>query len=75
MLASGGRDKQVLLYDSENNYEVFMNMDHHSSTITSLVFNESHDSQNIGKSSSGKAIELISSSADKRLISKKLNFN
>ena len=36
MLASGGRDKQVLCYDTENNYEVFMSLDHHASTITSL---------------------------------------
>ena len=36
LLASGGRDKQVLLYDSENDYEAFMNLDHHTSTITAL---------------------------------------
>ena len=40
VLASGGRDKQILLYDSERNYEAFLNLDHHNSTITSLEFNE-----------------------------------
>ena len=36
LLASGGRDKNVLLYDSQNNYDAFMTLDHHVSTITSL---------------------------------------
>ena len=63
MLASGGRDRQVLLYDSDTNYEVFMNLDHHSSTITSLAFNDAE----------GSGIELISSSADKSLVSKRFD--
>lgn len=66
MLASGGRDKQVLLYDSDNNYEVFMNLDYHTSTITSLAFNESEDTDGVG-------ISLISSSADKSLVSNRLD--
>lgn len=54
----------MLLYDSENNYEVFMNLEHHASTITSLAFNESE---------AASGIELISSSADKTLVSTRLD--
>ena len=73
MLASGGRDKQVLCYDSENNYEVFMSMDHHASTITSLAFNDyaTHSDNTMKEYKS--TVELISSSADKSLISKRLD--
>ena len=53
-----------------------MNLDHHASTITSLAFNEYSQAENskmIGQQDYKKTVELISSSADKNLISKKLD--
>ena len=78
LLASGGRDKQVLIYDTEQNYEAFMNLDHHNSTITALQFNEYGTMDEKSRRLSGtptydKHVELISSSADRNLISKKLD--
>lgn len=35
-LASGGRDKTILVYDAEHDYEAFTDLGHHSSTITAL---------------------------------------
>lgn len=77
MLASGGRDKQVLVYDSEQNYDAFTTLDHHVSTITSLQFNEysTMDEIHSGNQTYKKHIELVSSSADKNLISNKLDID
>ena len=77
MLASGGRDKQVLVYDSEHNYDAFMTLDHHVSTITSLQFNEysTMDEIHSGNQTYKKHIELVSSTADKNLISNKLDID
>ncbi len=55
-----------------------MNLDHHASTITALQFNEFSSQETTRHSGSGeykKNIELISSSADKNLISKKLDLD
>ena len=75
-MASGGRDKQVLLYDSETDYEAFMNLDHHTSTITALQFNEYStikEARMSGTPNYERNIELYSSSADKNLISKSVD--
>lgn len=53
-----------------------MNLDHHSSTITSLAFNEfsTPNELRVSRESEYKStIELISSSADKHLVSKRLD--
>jgi len=77
LMASGGRDKQVLLFDSEDNYHSFMNLDHHASTITALQFNEYSSTSDARLSSNQpeyrQMIELISSSADKNLACKQLD--
>ena len=77
LLASGGRDKQVLLYDSENNYDAFMSLDHHASTITSLHFNEYATVEDSRRQSGNPNyvmnVDLLSSSADKNLVSKNLD--
>lgn len=77
LLASGGRDKNVLLYDSQLDYEAFMHLEHHVSTITSLQFNEYSTVEELKRSSTTpiyhRQIDLISSSADKNLICKNLD--
>lgn len=77
LLASGGRDKTVLVYDSETQYEAFTQLDHHSSTITALHFNEY--SVDVTKSKSNAAqqrnVELITGSADRNLITKSLDLD
>lgn len=76
LLASGGRDKNVHIYDSAGNYEPFTSLDHHTSTITALQFNEystMEDARLSGSPSYTRHIELISTSADKNLINKKVD--
>ena len=79
LLASGGRDKLVHLYDSEKDYEAFTVLDHHASTITSLQFNEFSSTvsnkSRLSNPSYERNIELITSSADKNLISKSLDLS
>lgn len=41
-LASGSRDKLIHVFDSESNYEYVSMLEHHSSTITSVKFNQMH---------------------------------
>ena len=74
-MASGGRDKQVLIYDSARNYEAFTSLDHHVSTITSLQFNEYSAVEASVAASYKRKIELISTSADKNLINKQLDLD
>ncbi len=38
-LASGSRDKNILIFDSKHNYEAVGVLEQHSSTITSIQFN------------------------------------
>ena len=71
-LASGGRDKTILLYDAENEYEAFTDLGHHSSTITALQFNESVGTQK-GASRLRANIDLISGGADRNLVMKRLD--
>ena len=75
LLASGGRDKQVLLYDSARNYEAFTSLDHHASTITSLQFNEYSAVEASVAAGYKRKVELISTSADKNLINKQLDLD
>lgn len=63
-LASGSRDKFVNVFDSESNYETVTSMGHHSSTITSVKFNQVH---RFTKNELMQDISLITSSADKTL--------
>lgn len=71
-LASGGRDKTILLYDAENDYEAFTDLSHHSSTITALKFNESVSSVK-GANRMKPQVDLISGGADRNLVMKRLN--
>jgi len=55
-----------------------MSLDHHASTITSLHFNEystMEQSRQSGTPSYNRHVDIISSSADKNLISKNLDLN
>ena len=72
LLASGGRDKNVHIYDSQGNYEPFTSLDHHTSTITALQFNtySTIDTRLSGSPNYNKHVELISSSADRNLVNK-----
>ena len=68
----------MLLYDSEQDYEAFMTLDHHVSTITSLQFNEYSTMDEVrvsGNPTYKKHIDLVSSSADKNLICKQLDYD
>ena len=77
LLASGGRDKLVHVYDSEKDYEAFTVLDHHASTITALQFNEYstavENKSRLSNPSYERNIELVTSSADKNLITKNLD--
>lgn len=64
-LASGSRDKLIHVFDSEANYETVTVLEQHSSTITSVKFNQVNK---IVKNQLQQEISLISSSADRTLI-------
>ena len=61
-LASGSRDKNILVFDSKNNYEAVTALEHHTSTITSVQFN-----------ADGDQISLLSGSADKTIVERKID--
>lgn len=69
-LASGSRDKLIHVFDSEANYETVNVLEQHSSTVTSLKFNQMHK---IVKNQLQQEVVLISSSADKTLVSNQLD--
>lgn len=62
-LASGSRDKLISVYDSSEKYEVMTCFEHHSSTITSLRFYQTKNSE----------LRLVSSGYDKTIVHKKVN--
>ena len=72
-LASGGRDKTILVYDAEHDYEPFTDLGHHSSTITALQFNESVISKKGARIR--PQIDLISGGADRNLVMKRLDLD
>lgn len=64
------------VFDSQARYDLFASLDHHTSTITSLQFNEyaiQDDVRLSGSPNFVRQVELISSSADRNLISKKID--
>ena len=72
-LASGGRDKTILVYDAGHDYEPFTDLGHHSSTITALHFNESLVSKKGTRIR--PQIDLISGGADRNLVMKRLDLD
>lgn len=63
-LASGSRDKLINVFDSEANYAPVSVLEQHTSTITSLKFNQVHK---LNKNDLQQEVTLLSASADKSL--------
>ena len=64
-LASGSRDKNILIFDSKNNYEAVGVLEQHSSTITSIQFNQNRQG----------GLDLVSGSADRTIVQKSVDLD
>ena len=62
-LASGSRDKTILILDTKNDYAPVCTLNYHQSTVTSLQFSQTENNK----------ISLISCSADKTIVQKRID--
>jgi WD40 repeat protein len=70
-LASGSRDRLIQIFDSQQSYEAVTVLDNHSSTITSVKFNEEFYTYQKNPSSMVqhmRGIHLLSCGADRALV-------